>query len=188
MATMTMQTTSENSDAPRRTMRRYMLLSLIVIICMMPVVIIILQASGYAGTMDDTQLGFNAEIIKSYLALMTAEGLLLFKLGNLMDYLFIISYGTFFYHSARYLTWNYQDGSIPKRVGTIFASIGVLAAVCDGIENVFLFLMTFDPVGFPNWLAIAHSTFATLKFIMMYSSILWLIVAAILKRTILKPK
>jgi len=154
----------------------------------MPVVIFLLQASGYAGTMDDTQLGFNADIIKYYFSLLTAEGMTLFRLGNLADYVYILSYGTGFYYSTRYLSWNYKDGSLAKKIASAFTWIGVSSAICDGIENIFLFLMTFDPVSFPSWFAIAHSLFATLKFMMMYATFGWLILSIILNKTFLRNK
>ncbi|MFX0205291.1 MAG: hypothetical protein ACFFDT_04850, partial [Candidatus Hodarchaeota archaeon] len=144
--------------------------------------IFLLELSGYPGTMDDTQLGFNAEIIKAHFAMMESEEIILFILGNLADYVFLIAYGCFFYSSARYLSWNYQQGSLPLKVGKMMAGIGVLCATCDAIENLFLLSMTTNPSGFPNWLAIAHSTFALIKFILMYLTVGWLILSFILNK------
>ncbi len=145
-------------------------------------VILLLELSGYPGTMDDTQLGFSAEIIKTHFAMMKSEDLSLFILGNLMDYAFLISYGCFFYCSARYLSWNYRQGSLVLNANKIVAWIGVISAICDAVENVFLLSMTVNPVGFPNWFAMAHSTFALLKFIFMYLTIGWLIVSFVLNK------
>ena len=172
----------------RESIKKPIILSLIAIVCIMPVVIFLLQASGYAGTMDDTQLGFNADIIKYYFSLLTAEGMTLFRLGNLADYVFILSYGTGFYYSTRYLSWNYKDGGLPKKISSAFTWIGVSSAICDGIENIFLFLMTFNPTSFPSWFAITHSLFASLKFMMMYATFGWLILSIILNKTFLRAK
>ena len=73
----------KNEGAERSSLRRPIYLSFLLLIIAMPLVILLLQGSGYAGTMDDTQLGFNAEIIKIYFSRMTPEGILLFQLGNL---------------------------------------------------------------------------------------------------------
>jgi hypothetical protein len=113
---------------------------------------------------------------------MTSEDIIFFILGNLVDYAFMIAYGCFFYSSARYLSWNYQQGSLPLKVGKMMAGIGVLSAICDAVENIFLFSMAFNPVGFPNWLAIAHSTFALVKFILMYLTVGWLILSFVLNK------
>ena len=145
-------------------------------------VISLLQMSGYAGSIDDTQLGFNAEIIKSYFSLMNPTEMGLFITANLADYLFMLFYGIFFFSAARLISWNYKRG-LPKRIGLSLAWVGVMAAVLDGIENVFLLLMTADPVGFAGWLAIAHSSFALAKFLFMYVAMAWLMVGFVVNRT-----
>jgi hypothetical protein len=64
----------------------------------------------------------------------------------------------------------------------MIAGIGVLITICDAVENIFLLSMTTNPVGFPNWLAIAHSTLALFKFILMYLTIGWLILSFVLNK------
>ena len=163
-------------------MKRLIYISLPALVITATVVIFLLELSGYPGTMDDTQLGFNAEIIKAHFTMMTSEDMMLFILGNFVDYAFMIAYGCLFYSSARYLSWDYQQGSLPLKIGKIMAGIGILSAICDAVENIFLLSMTINPVGFPNWLAIAHSTFALVKFIFMYLTVGWLILSFILNR------
>ncbi len=145
-------------------------------------VITLLQMSGYAGTMEDTQLGFNAEIIRSYFSLMNPTEMGLFITANLADYLFMLCYGLFFFSAARLISWNYKGG-FPKRIGLFLAWVGVIAAVLDGIENVFLLSMAADPVGFAGWLAIAHSSFAFAKFLFMYVAMGWTVAGFVLNRT-----
>jgi hypothetical protein len=169
-------------DSGKHLMKRLIQISLPVMLIAATLVILLLELSGYPGTMNDTQLGFSAEIIKAHLAMMKSEDISLFILGNLVDYAFMIAYGCFFYSSARYLSWDYQHGSLSLKVGKMFAWIGVLSAICDAVENVFLLSMTLNPMGFPSWLAIAHSTFALLKFIIMYLTIGWLILSFVLNK------
>jgi hypothetical protein len=163
-------------------MRRIALFSFILMMVAATVVISLLQLSGYAGTMEDTQLGFNADIIKNYFSLMSAADMGLFVTANLADYLFILFYGLFFYSAARLISWNYKEG-LQKRSGLFLALLGVIAAVLDGIENVFLLLMTADPAGFASWLAIAHSSFAFTKFLFMYAAMAWTVAGFVLNRT-----
>ncbi|MFW9913168.1 MAG: hypothetical protein ACFFEU_11885 [Candidatus Thorarchaeota archaeon] len=171
----------ENKHSKLR-MRRIALFSFILMMVAATVVISLLQLSGYAGTMEDTQLGFNADIIKNYFSLMSAADMGLFVTANLADYLFILFYGLFFYSAARLISWNYKEG-LQKRSGLFLALLGIIAAVLDGIENVFLLLMTADPAGFASWLAIAHSSFAFTKFLFMYAAMAWTVAGFVLNRT-----
>jgi len=145
-------------------------------------VIFLIQMSGYAGTMEDTQLGFNAEIIKNYFSLMSPTDMGFFITANLADYLFMLCYGIFFFSAASLISWNYKRG-LPKRIGLSLAWVGVIAAVLDGLENVFLLSMAADPVGFAGWLAIAHSSFAFAKFLFMYVAMAWTMVGFVINRT-----
>ena len=182
--TETKKESSEIEDTMgKQRMRRVLLTSVPVMILGAIGVFYFLLISGFTGTLDDTQLGFNAETIKSHFSLMDTESMSLFVLGNLVDYLFMIGYGALFYSCARVLSWNYRTGSIQKKIGSAFAWIGIVAAICDGIENVFLLSMTVDPTGFARWLAIAHSSFALAKFTLMNLSIVWVMGAFILNRT-----
>ena len=175
-------------DSGKLLMKRLIYISLPAMLIIGTLVILILELSGYPGTLDDTQLGFSAEIIKTHFAMMKSENMTLFILGNFVDYAFMIASGCFFYSSARYLSWDYHRGSLPSKVGKMIAGIAVIFTICDAVENIFLFSMTTDPVGFPNWLAIAHSTFALFKFLLMYLSIGWLIFSFVLNKIPLTSK
>jgi hypothetical protein len=176
------------NDSGKSLMKYLILISLPVLLITASLVILLLEQSGYPGTLNDTQLGFSAEIIKAYFAMMKPEGMTLFILGNLLDYLFIIAYGCFFYCSVRYLSWNYQQGSLHLKASKMIAWIGIVSAICDAIENVFLFSMIANPVSFPGWLALAHSTFALLKFSLMYLTIGWLFLSFVLNKVPLISK
>lgn len=165
----------KNRDQTKAKLRKIMITSFFSLLLSSIIVITLLDLSNYAGTMDDTQLGFNANIIKDYFSLMNGAELQYFLLANIVDYVFMISYGLFFYSTARLLSWNYQKNYL--KVGIIFAWIGVLAAVFDGSENVFIISMSLNPSNFPSWLAIAHSTFASLKFLCMYLVVGFLVLA-----------
>ena len=168
--------------AQKRRLRRIALVSFPLMMVGAMLAVILLQMSGYAGSVEDTQLGFNADIIKTYFSTMDSGSMGLFIMGNAADYLFILFYGIFFYSTARLISWNYRDG-LPRRVGVSLAWVGVIAALLDGIENVLLFAMTADPAGFPSWLAIVHSSFATAKFLFLYAAMAWTMAGFVLNRT-----
>jgi len=83
----------------------------------------------------------------------------------------MIAYGTFFFSLALTLTRKLKEGSIWKIIGYFICIFGITAACCDSIENIFLLMMASNPINFPNWWAIAHSSFALAKFIQMYIAI-----------------
>jgi hypothetical protein len=169
-------------DQRKQQLRRIALVSGLFMMVAATLTIVLIQMSGYAGTTEDTQLGFNAETIMNYFSLMSPTDMGLFIAANLADYLFILLYGFFFFSAARLISWNYKIG-LPKRIGLSLAWVGVIAAVLDGIENVFLLSMTADPVGFAGWLAIAHSSFALAKFLFMYVAMAWTMVGFVVNRT-----
>ncbi|MFW9846660.1 MAG: hypothetical protein ACFFD6_07930 [Candidatus Thorarchaeota archaeon] len=173
---------AENWYDSKRKMRRIALVSFPLMMVAATLVIVLIQMSGYAGSTEDTQLGFNAAIIKNYFSLMDSADLGLFITANLADYLFMLFYGLFFFSAARLISWNYKSG-LPKRIGLSLSWVGVIAAVLDGIENMFLLSMTADSVGFAAWLAIAHSSFALGKFLFMYAAMAWLMVGFVVNRT-----
>ena len=169
-------------DQRNRQLRRTTFTSFVFIMVAAVLTIALIQMSGYAGTTEDTQLGFNAEIIRNYFSLMSPGDMDLFIAANLADYFFMLCYGIFFYGAARLISWNYRNG-ITKRIGVSLAWMGVIAAVLDGIENLFLLSMATDPVGFASWLAIAHSSFALAKFLFMYAAMAWTMVGFLVNRT-----
>jgi hypothetical protein len=146
------------SERPTKKTTKYLLIfSLLLVIITVPIVIILLELSNYAGGLDETQLGFNGEIIKSYFSLMSNEEISIFIIANIVDYLFMIAYGSLIFSLALTLTRKLQEGSIWNKTGYFTALFGILSACCDGVENIFLLMMASDPINFPNWLGIPHS-------------------------------
>lgn len=170
------------NDRTRHRVRNTALMSFPLLMFAATLTIILIQLSGYAGTLEDTQFGFNAATIRNYFSLMSPEDMGLFVAANLVDYLFMLCYGIFFYSTARLISWNYKSG-LPNKIGFSFAWIGVIAAFLDGIENVFLLSMAANPVGFVDWLAFAHSSFALVKFLFLYVAMAWTIVGFVINRT-----
>jgi len=155
-----------------------------------PTVIYMLKLSNYPGDLKLTQLGFNGEYIRLCFSNMSGADVSFFIMGNLVDYLFRVSYGTLLFSSSLILSRRLRQGSLGRKVGYTASILGLLAACCDGLENVFLLSMASNPIDFPSWLAIPHSLFATVKFDLMYVASAWILIALsyVAVRWILKPR
>ena len=140
-------------------------------------VIRILESSGFTGELERTQLGFDSEYIRDCFSTMTDQGLSRFILGNLVDYLFMASYGGFLFSLTLLVTRRLNETSIGRDIGYIISLLGLFAAVSDGLENIFILSMASNPTSFPSWLAFYHSLFAHIKFKLMYLSASWITLA-----------
>jgi len=168
------------SDRPsRRTTKYLLIISFLLLIISASAVIVLLELSNYGRELNETQLGFNGEYIKSNFSLMTTEDISIFIIANLFDYVFMIAYGSFIFSSALTLARKLQEGSIWKKIGYSISIFGITAACCDGMENIFLLTMASNPLNFPNWLAIPHSSFALAKFILMFTAVGGLVLIAL---------
>ena len=153
-------------------------------------VIYLLEQSNYPGELEATQLGFDGEYIRSCFSDMSGADVSLFIMGNLVDYIFMASYGALLFSSSLILSRRLRQGSLGRKIGYIVSTLGLLAACCDGLENVFLLAMASNPLDFPGWLAIPHSLFANLKFDLMYVASAWILIALAytVVRRILRPR
>jgi len=162
-----------------KTTKYLLIFSLLLLIITASIVMYLLKLSNYPGTLNETQLGFNGDYIKSCFSRMSDEDMSIFIIANIFDYAFMIAYGTFFFSLALILTRKLKEGSIWKKIGYFISIFGITAAFCDGIENIFLLMMASNPINFPNWWAIAHSSFALAKFIQMYIAVGGIILMAL---------
>ena len=155
-----------------------------------PTVIYLLELSNYPGELEATQLGFNGEYIRSCFSIMSGADVSFFIMGNLVDYLFMVSYGALLFSSSLIISRRLRQGSLGRKVGYTASILGLLAACCDGLENVFLLSMASNPIDFPSWLAIPHSLFASMKFDLMYVASAWILLALayVVVRWMLKPR
>lgn len=160
----------------KKTLRYLAVFSFILVITSMFFVMMLLEMSNFSGTLEETQLGFSGEYIKSMFALMNEDEIGLFILANILDYIFMLGYGAFFYSTGLILARKLKEGSIWSKVGYGMVILGIISACCDALENLFLLLMTSDPADFPIWLAIPHSSFAVTKFTLMYIVFGWLLI------------
>jgi len=179
------------TDTPSdRRLRTLLVASIGLLVVSVPAVIYLLQLSNYPGELEATQLGFDGEYIRSCFSDMSGADMSFFIMGNLADYLFMASYGALLFSSSLILSRRLRQGSLGRKAGYAASILGLLAACCDGLENVFLLSMASNPLDFPGWLAIPHSLFANVKFVLMYVAAAWILIALayVVVRWILKPR
>ena len=104
----------------------------------------------------------------------------LYRVAPSLDYIFMVGYGTILFSLSVLIARKYGLASSIGSVSLLIAISGLIAAGCDGIENMFILSMLADSAGFPNSLAIYHSVFALIKWILLFVSITWVIIAGIL--------
>ena len=162
-----------------RTLKRSLIAGFLLLVVSAPAIIWLLESSNYPGGLDETQLGFDGEYIRACFSTMSEEELTTFILGNLADYVFMVSYGVVLSCASLLLSRKLNDSRL-KKIGLTISLLGVLAALSDAAENVFIISMAVNPQYFPGWLAIPHSLFAHLKFNCMYITSGWILLAVLI--------
>jgi len=100
------------SERPTEKTTKYLLFfSFPLVIITASAVMYLLKLSNFPGTLNETQLGFNGEYIKSCFSRMSDEDMSIFIIANILDYAFMIAYGTFFFNLA--LTLTRKLGRVP---------------------------------------------------------------------------
>ena len=162
-----------------RTLKRSLIAGFLLLVVSAPAIIWLLESSNYPGGLDETQLGFDGEYIRACFSTMSEEELTTFILGNLADYVFMVSYGVVLSCASLLLSRKLNDSRL-RKIGLTISLLGVLAALSDAAENVFIISMAVNPQYFPGWLAIPHSLFAHLKFNCMYITSGWILLATLI--------
>ncbi len=138
------------------------------------------ELSNYPVSFFESQLSFSGQIIKSHFATMSFQELNYYAMGQLFDYGFIISNAAVKFSLAILLARIFSTDSTLRNSGFIVAFLGILGSLFDAIENIFIFFMIGDPIGFNDWLAVIHSVFALAKYILTFIVYIWLLIALIL--------
>ena len=111
---------------------------------------------------------------------MSAEDLHYYRLNQLCDMVFDFHRIIMFFGLTLFLARKFDEASGWRKSGFIIAILGVIGAICDVIENSLIIMMTFDPQGFPDSWAVAHSCFAAVKYILWWIQDAWIILAAVI--------
>ncbi|MFX0040926.1 MAG: hypothetical protein ACFFCY_13690 [Promethearchaeota archaeon] len=143
------------------------------------------ELSGFPAQIFSSQLSFNGDIMKSFYAVTNIE---LYRVAPLLDYIFMVGYGLILFSLSVLIARKYGLPSKLGQICLITAVSGVIAASCDGVENIFILAMLTDPVGFPNYWAVSHSIFALIKWILLFITITLVIIFGILSLVRSKKK
>jgi hypothetical protein len=135
--------------------------------------------SGYDTNVMASQLSFSGVKLKeSYMVFNTTGDLSAYRTAQILDYIFMISYGLIIYAVA-IVQARRTNNQLLKKIGFILAIGGLVAAGLDAIENIFILATLTDYSNFPDWWAVAHSIFALPKWILIYSALIWLFIVII---------
>ncbi len=137
------------------------------------------QSGDNIGILE-SQLSFSAETLRyEYNHIYIVGGMDLYRLGQTLDFVFMFLYGSLIFlvcvKWGRIVELKFpQDMKIAK-ILYICAILGIIAALCDMVENIFILKMlaTEPNWDFPDIWAIVHSSFALIKWILLAVSILW---------------
>ena len=163
---------------PKRT--KYLLLfSILLLLIIYPLMSYAFLLAENPGDVMSSQLSFSAEYMREYYK--NIGNLEQYRLAETLDYGFMVSYGSLIVALALILARKFEESSKMRQSGYLIAILGLAAAGLDAIENMFILLMLTDPSGFPAMWALAHSTFALIKWILLFIAIGWALVAVILK-------
>ena len=145
--------------------------------------------SNYPVGFFESQLSFSGAVIKSHFKGMSAEDLHYYRLNQLCDMVFDFHRITIFFGLTLFLARKFDEETVWRKSGLKISILGVIGAICDVIENSLIIMMTFDPQGFPDSWAVAHSCFAAVKYCLWWIQEVWIILAAVIllkKHTITK--
>ena len=165
----------------RNKIRMGIILALSIIIIFLILMQIYYDLSNYPVLYMESQLSFSGAVIKSHFSTMSEEEIGYYVTWLLLDYGFMLGYGLLLFCLSLMISRKLEEGSSLNQLGFILTLFGPVAACCDGIENFFILLMTTNPSGFPDIWAITHSIFALIKFMLMYITIGWIIIALIIR-------
>ncbi len=164
------------SDKPSpKTTKLMLIFSIILYIIIYPIMGYFFLLSKYPVGFIESQMSFSGSILKEH---YKVTNITYYRIMQMLDYIFMVSYGTLSFSLALTIARKFDENSEWRKLGYYVAVMGVLAAICDGIENAFILAMLTDPSGFPDIWAIIHSSFALVKYILLFSSIIWAISAA----------
>ena len=125
------------------------------------------------------QLSFSGPFYKTLLKSMSAEQMNYYVIAMYVDDGYAISYALFYFSMVLYLGRKFEEMTGWRKSSYKVAILAIIAGICDNIENSIAIMMTTDPQGFPNVWGIYLSSFALIKIIFIWSSIIWIAVADI---------
>jgi len=167
-------------NLPMKTIRKLLISTALLFPIAMIVVNYVFSLSNYPASFMESQLSFSGIVIKSHYAVMSQYEINIYKLAQLVDYVYLFIYGLFIFSLCIYLGRKLNKHKFIYKSSNMIASAGILAATYDAIENGFILLMASHPKTFLNIYAIIHSAFASIKFILLALSIIWILISLLI--------
>ncbi|MFW9900645.1 MAG: hypothetical protein ACFFDY_05090 [Candidatus Thorarchaeota archaeon] len=174
-----MFSTKFNNWPSKKLIRTLLIFGIVLFIIIIPLMIIFYELSHYPVSFFESQLSFSGAVIKSHFSTMNAEQLNYYFIWLIIDYGFMLGFAIIYFSLGFILAQKFEDTSRWRKIGYIGAFLGLFYFCCDAVENLFIFAMLTDPLGFPDIWAVIHSWIAVVKFIFNFSSGFWLIAAGI---------
>jgi len=135
--------------------------------------------TDYPGDIIKSQFTFNGARLRLDFAVLIDQGTIgYYRTTQCLDYFFLVFFFGLFFILALYLTRKHKD-EFRRRFGLVTAFFFLAGGIMDTIENTFLLRMLSEPSGFHNWLAIAYSGFASLKWVFLCIGLILLIYTTI---------
>ena len=156
---------------PKR-VRQFLICCIILLVIIYPIMMYLFLIS-YPVNFIESQLSFSGTKLKAFHLTMSNEDFFFYRIANVLDYGFMVSYGGIFFCLGLILARKFDLDSGWRKFGYILVIITIIAPCCDAIENVFILLMLTNPLGFPDIWALIHSFFALVKFILIFLGFSW---------------
>ena len=170
------------SNIPKETIVKIFRFGIILLFLFYPPMFYFFSNSGYdsANFMKDQFSFSDFALYNLYFQLSYGGGNIgYYTWGQILDYGFMVSYGAVFF-SLCVLTgrkFNKEKNAKAEFVGNLFGLLAIGSAVSDAIENIFVLLTLASPFTFPPIYAILMSTFALIKWVLLFVVLVYVIIA-----------
>lgn len=154
--------------------------SIIIVLITVPIMAICNVLSGNTANTFLSQLSFSGQFMKAQYA--ATSNLDAYRLAEMVDFGFMVGYGSLIISLALIIARKFDENTFWKKSGYIIVPMGIVTACLDAIENCFIMAMLSNPVSFPNDWAIAHSSFALVKWVLLFMIIIWALTAVVVNK------
>ena len=153
-------------------LRKFFLIGIILLIITYPLMgYFIFMAQVPQDPYIQGQLSFSGMYLKDFY--FQIGNLDAYRTAQILDYLFMVSYGLFFFALTLRLARKFDSSQTINKIGRIMAVCAIAAALFDVCENLFILLTLANPFNFADWMAVTHSVFALIKWLLLSSVLIW---------------
>ncbi|MHA1732914.1 MAG: hypothetical protein ACTSU5_13290 [Promethearchaeota archaeon] len=164
--------------------KRIPVISLVAVVAFYAVMGWLFLLSGDETNVMASQLSFSGTFLTNQYATIIAKGGMdAYRAAQALDYGFMVSYSCLIFSLALKIGRKFDEDDKWRTGSQVVALLGIAAGACDAVENGFIFATLQTPASVPDVLAIAHSSFALVKWILLLSAIIWAIFAAVALKT-----